>query len=553
MKQVPSSFATICTKDCKQELVGLLLSLSIHHPDSKVYIMCDSETKRNYDSMSFKPKLITKWYETLNEYTDYNRAEMERMNIFNKFLESKTYIMDEALKYEEDCLFLDSDIIVTHYINDIDKTKKLGVSPGFVRNDIGKKFGFYNAGMIWINSKDIPSQWRKYNQTSRYFEQASIEDLYDHYKKDDDVFIFEDNYNLQTWRFVVGEESGQKIASYIKPDPNNNMIWYKNKPLKFIHTHFNKPQFEKLNDFLIQKMMEAKMYRELLCIYRCKFNKWIISLPKQPMNGLGSHNNDSFREIPILLKSKYKDIDIKLDEKSIHCKLFPNIILYDRPTLQWIDHEVLESSLFLLGNGNINVEGKMLKVKINNINIKPWIFWPRKPMLVEKILKKQGILTYDERTIESIFIGNFENNVQKKYRQDGINWDSVLDDYHCTAGNKYLFSHEEYLMKLRESKYGLCLRGYGSKCHREVELMAFGTVPIITPDVCISSYMDPPKENVHYIFVNSPNELENKINKISQEQWENMSKNCYDWYQKNVISDNMWQNMIEYIFIDKKI
>ena len=163
-------------------------------------------------------------------------------------------------------------------------------------------------------------------------------------------------------------------------------------------------------------------------------------------------------------------------------------------------------------------------------------------------MKKQGILTYDERTIESIFIGNFENNVQKKYRQDGINWDSVLDVYHCTAGNKYLFSHEEYLMKLRESKYGLCLRGYGSKCHREVELMAFGTVPIITTDVCISSYMDPPKENVHYIFVNSPNELENKINKISQEQWEKMSKNCYDWYQKNVISDNMWQNMIEYIF-----
>ena len=446
-------------------------------------------------------------------------------------------------------VFLDSDIIVTDEINDIDHSKELGVCPGFIREETYKKYGYFNGGMLWVKNKAIPQQWRNYTKSSRYYVQASIEDLYEFYKKKDMVFTFDDNYNLQSWRFIVGEENGETIASYMKPDVKSNRIFYKNKPLKFIHTHFNKPEFEKLNLFFIQKMMEAKMYKELLCVYRCKYNKWIISVPKQPMTGLGSHNNDSFRELPILLKCYQKDIDVVFHDDSIHCKLLPNIILYDRPTLNWANDEIRFCSLCLLGNGDIEKEGEILKENFKNKNIKPWIFWPRKPMLVEKVLKKQGILTYDERTIESIFIGNFENNVQKKYRQDGINWDSVLDVYHCTAGNKYLFSHEEYLMKLRESKYGLCLRGYGSKCHREVELMAFGTVPIITTDVCISSYMDPPKENVHYIFVNSPNELENKINKISQEQWEKMSKNCYDWYQKNVISDNMWQNMIEYIFM----
>ena len=46
----PSSFSTICTKGCKQEIVGLLLSLSIHHPYSKIYIFSDTEIKNYIDN-----------------------------------------------------------------------------------------------------------------------------------------------------------------------------------------------------------------------------------------------------------------------------------------------------------------------------------------------------------------------------------------------------------------------------------------------------------------------------------------------------------------------
>ena len=79
--------------------------------------------------------------------------------------------------------------------------------------------------------------------------------------------------------------------------------------------------------------------------------------------------------------------------------------------------------------------------------------------------------------------------------------------------------------------------------------MAFGTVPIITPEVSIKSYLDPPKENVHYIKVSSEKEMKEKINNISEEQWEKMSKSCYDWYQKNVYSDNVWNNMLSYLLL----
>ena len=158
-----------------------------------------------------------------------------------------------------------------------------------------------------------------------------------------------------------------------------------------------------------------------------------------------------------------------------------------------------------------------------------------------------GVLPYGDRTIESIFIGNFENSVQEKFRKTNASWDSVLTEYHCTKGQQHKFSHEEYLMKLRDSKYGLCLRGYGSKCHREVELMAFGTVPIITPEVTVSSYMEPLIENTHYISTNGPRELKEKVVDISEEQWTKMSKSCYEWYQRNVHSKNCWKNMIEHI------
>ena len=96
------------------------------------------------------------------------------------------------------------------------------------------------------------------------------------------------------------------------------------------------------------------------------------------------------------------------------------------------------------------------------------------------------------------------------------------------------------------ARYGLCLRGYGSKCHREVELMACGTIPIITQNVSIS-YADPLIEGIHFIRVNSPNELNNVINKINEDDWKKMSDSCREWYWKNIHSTNCWETMINHL------
>lgn len=532
----PSSFCTICTYPCKQELIGFLLSLSLHHKNSKVYIICDTKTKEYIIESTPSPKLDIKWYIELDKFTNYNRAKMEKEKIFGEFLSYKMKCMEYALQENRDAMFIDSDTIILDKLH-INENYNLGLSPQFIKEESVKRSGYYNAGLLWCSTKDIVNYWREIiNHEHSCAEQINMIKL-----RKFNYFDFGDNYNLQTWRFVLGLEPGEKIASYV--NVKNNKVYYKDKPLKFIHTHFNSTEFKSVNNFFINKLKEAKLWRELSIIYRVINDKWVLTIPKQPLNGRYHHNNDSYRELPLLFKLANKDVDLRFTDANGHCWLEPNILLYDRPTLEWLDNHIFKSSLILLGNGDIENEGKIIETK-TNIKVKPWIFWARRPIIVEKILKDNGILEWENRKCESIFIGNFENNIQQKYRKTNENWESVLTEYHCTAGQKHKFTQQEYLMKLRESKYGLCLRGYGSKCHREVELMAFGTVPIVTKEVSISSYYEPPVENKHFIRANNPNEIKEKISNITKEQWTEMSKNCYEWYQRNIYSKNAWENMI---------
>ena len=542
----PSSFSTICTSNCAFELIGLLLSLSIYHTNENIYILCDSKTRDIINNMTPQPRMKINWYVELDKYSGLDRQSMENKKCFGTFLSYKMKIMREALINHSDTLLLDSDIIITNTIDNIDRSKKIGLSKQYIKQEYIIKTGLYNAGLLWTNSIDAVNTWETLIDNNHHCpEQINMEQLRKY-----DYFEFGENYNLQCWRYLLSNEPKETIASYITSKPRDK-LYYKSEPLKFIHTHFLDPRFNQFNIIILNHLQNANMYKILAIIYRVIHNKWLIKIPKQPLNGIAFHKNDSFREIPILLKNKNKDVDILFQEKSIHCWLEPNIILYDRPTVEWCNNELNSASLLLLGNGSVDVEGKIMSNKFSKLIVKPWIFWPRKPMLLEKLLTSHNLLSYSERSVESIFIGNIENNVQDKYRSNNNftkhNWNEVISEYHCTKGTKHLFSHEEYLLKIRSAKYGLCLRGYGSKCHREVELMAWGTVPIITPDVNISSYMEPLIENIHYVYAENTEKLTEKIKLINENKWKEMSTSCHKWYMKNVHSSNCWNNMISEI------
>ena len=349
--------------------------------------------------------------------------------------------------------------------------------------------------------------------------------------------------NITPWRLFHVDNKINVINS-ITCDKNN--IYYNNKPIVFIHTHFNKKDclFHEFNTMFLKLLYVCKKYRELLIIDYVKNNKWIINIPSQPRNDIWNHTNDSFRELAYLCSLKNNDLKINIVNQN-HCSIYNKVMLYDRPNKDWMNDDIYKYLLIKVGNGSIDNEIKYLRDK--GLNVEPWIFWPRCPKILENLLEKYPALSFVDRLIESIFIGNYENNVQEKFRKTNINWGNVVTEFHCTSGNKHKFTKEQYLLKLRIAKYGLCLRGFGSKCHREVELMAFGTVPIITPEVEINSYINPPQENIHFIRISNPDEYKEKINNIDENKWINMSKACVDWYEKNVNSKNVWNTTISNI------
>ena len=231
------------------------------------------------------------------------------------------------------------------------------------------------------------------------------------------------------------------------------------------------------------------------------------------------HRGDSFREILSIWESKgYCEIGPSSDEFCwVGCR--GEIMLYDHPR---IDDRKIPSFMFgLFGNTVPTCD-----------NCRPWVFWPRKPALVEKN-KFSHRRNYDERKYKTIFLGKIENQIQL-FNRTRSDWSQAIELFRMPVmmGNSdhWPYTPEEYLEKLSYSRFGLCLPGYGPKCNREIEYMALGVVPIVTPGVDLT-YYEPLKENIHYIRLTKPQEIA-KLDAISKKQWETLSNNCIKWYDE---------------------
>lgn len=169
--KTPSSFCTICTNGCKDELVLWVLTLSIHHEKANVYIMCDSESKETIDNLTpnVNERLNIHWLVELDEYSNKTRKQMEDEKTWSDFQMKKAEVMSRALEKEEDTLFLDSDIVILDKINDVNKSMDLGVSPQYIKDENVKEVGYYNGGMLWTKNKEVPKDWIEFTKTSRVF------------------------------------------------------------------------------------------------------------------------------------------------------------------------------------------------------------------------------------------------------------------------------------------------------------------------------------------------------------------------------------------------
>ena len=235
-------------------------------------------------------------------------------------------------------------------------------------------------------------------------------------------------------------------------------------------------------------------------------------------NGMYDHKNDSFRELLEIWKEEGKIDLIDTDCKHVWLNEIGDVLLYDRPTLRWLEPD-LNYNLGLFGNPELPDNGK------NNHH---WIFWGRHPKLLKNIKNLK------EKINDIVFIGNIENEEQLKYRN--LNLYENIGRFELNVSKEHKYSCEDYLDIISGYRYGLSLRGYGGKCHREIELMRYGTVPIFTDENNLD-YFNPLEENKHYLKINDLENIQDKIKDISDKKFNEMSKNCIEWYNNNCSSE----------------
>tara|TARA_Y100000768_G_scaffold103261_1_gene75478 strand:- start:123 stop:3845 length:3723 start_codon:yes stop_codon:yes gene_type:complete len=562
------SFCTFCTKSSYKDLRLLLLSLELYHNDMPVYIIADSAIKTMVENDNYS--LDIKIRVELDKYTDMNRQIMEELDIFTEFLLKKADVMDYALEENDTVLFLDSDIMLLNKMDLlVDSKYDVGLSRHNIKEEYSSKFGIYNAGFMYIKNKSVTDYWRPLiKDKNTFYEQQCMDNFKDNYE----VYEFDNSYNYGWWRLFQSDDVNKCMNKFVI---NNNNIHYEYKTLKCVHTHFYQNNDGMVIEFnKIIRMFMDKIGHKMLCNIENnegvieqeitkqeeikqeineeimnqevmesvnKTDKVNIIIPRQPRGDFWNHSNDTFRELVMLWERDNLCNVIEKDTKHVWWGNIGEILLYDRPIMEWKekDNELIYEKI-LVGNPVYNKETMGVGSQ--------WIFWGRRPSVLESVISK-GILEYENRTIRSIFVGKVENHVQKKYRiDDGIEWNKYVDLYKMHNPNEnYVYSNEEYLDLLRHSKFGLCLRGYGGKCNREIELMGLGVVPIVMDDVDMSYYNNL-VVNVHYFVVSNGEEFKEIVDNCSKEHWTLMSNAVLEWYNKNcssVGSFNTTKNIIE--------
>jgi hypothetical protein len=150
---------------------------------------------------------------------------------------------------------------------------------------------------------------------------------------------------------------------------------------------------------------------------------------------------------------------------------------------------------------------------------------------------------WSSRSIESLFLGKVENGIQLAGRT-GADWSRCVSLFSMpidSTGKPYPYTQEQYLEKLCDARFGLCLPGFGPKCNREIEYVCCGVVPIVTPGVDMKGYLVPPIEGVHYLTAKTPEEVAVRIKETSAEKWAAMSTAGRHWWRTYASAEGLYR------------
>ncbi len=187
---------------------------------------------------------------------------------------------------------------------------------------------------------------------------------------------------------------------------------------------------------------------------------------------------------------------------------------------------------------------------LENDRNKKMNYWSYRPIILEKYCQKHKPLSFEDRTIDSVFLGSMENESQEYFRNKFKHWGEHIDEFFVAdklnLKEKSKYDFDGYLNVISRAKFGISFRGNGPKCYREIEYAAMG-IPMIFTDGVDADYPDPLLEGVHYFNASNPQEMKAIISRTSKDVWDCMSKNCRQWYLKNCTSDSHFNSLMKSI------
>lgn len=222
-------------------------TLEVWHPDATLYVFTDSETPVH--TVTFKGTVHVKV--ALDAYKGLTRRAMEGRpgilydSLFKDYTYEKANVLDWMWSMSpahtlEGAWFLDADICFLAPLPAIPATTTLALSPHSIRPADERLYGKYNAGFLWFKDRTYLDAWRAAARTSRFFEQAALEDLATLANATSSLYEFPIQVNFGWWRMFQSTEPPAAIAakfSLFRAEQSVG-IRYDGKALQSVHTHW---------------------------------------------------------------------------------------------------------------------------------------------------------------------------------------------------------------------------------------------------------------------------------------------------------------------------
>lgn len=269
---------TMATQECASEFALMHASLRTFHPDIPVIVGVSSEAAATIDgshrrgvgasadtsspevaaALQYAAHTIAAEVGTgqtvlvpcLDQYGAVSRRRMERQpgvwysTRHTDFMMEKANLLEHGLhRGAKRPLFVDSDMLFLGPLPAMPAAAQVGVSRHRIRPSDERLFGTFNGGWVAVAGPDPIYRWRAATRHSRYFDQASLEDVaaaFSGAAAGHGTYEFGTGVNYGYWRMFQATEHSLDVARRFAVSPGAIAVG-PNEPLCSAHTHFFMP------------------------------------------------------------------------------------------------------------------------------------------------------------------------------------------------------------------------------------------------------------------------------------------------------------------------